>query len=139
MQWQHLLQTEAETLSKPLGSPHSLPPKSTHLGTEVSLQFPTTTVVGGGGLGSLLSSYLPSLMPPSTKTASSGTLLPSAGHIKMRGQSTEPKKKTEKEKGERMRAKQGERGGCARQRHGRLFRANWVNLKAMEKEKRKTD
>lgn len=38
-----------------------------------------------------------------------------------------------------MRARQGKREGCARQRPGRLFRANWVSLKVMEKEKRKTD
>lgn len=74
--------------------------------------------------------------PSTTRTASSGTLLPSTGHyIKKR----EPKRKSEKEKGERMRVKRGKRVGWARQRRGSLFRANWVNLQAMEKETRKTD
>lgn len=36
------------------------------------------------------------------------------------------------------RARQGKRVGWAQQWHGRLFRANSVNLKAMEQEKRKT-
>lgn len=51
----------------------------------------------------------------------------------------DPKRKSEKEKGERMKVKRGKRVGWARQRRGSLFRANWVNLKAMEKETRKTD
>lgn len=38
-----------------------------------------------------------------------------------------------------MRARQRKRVGWAQQRHGRLFRANWVNLEAMEKEKRNMD
>lgn len=81
-------------------------------------------MVGGGGPGSLLSSYLPSPIAPTTRTAYSGTLLPSTGHIKTEAKGTKPKRKTEKEQGERMRARQGKRAGYAQERQGRLFRAN---------------
>jgi hypothetical protein len=49
---------------------------------------------GGGPLGSLLPNHLPS---PTTRSASSGTLLPSTGgYIKKRDQSAEPEVRGEK-------------------------------------------
>lgn len=79
--------------------------------------FPATTVVGGGRPGSLLSSYLPSPIAPTTRTAYSGTLLPCTGHIKTEAKGTKPKRKTEKEQGERMR--EGKERGQGTHKRGR--------------------